>query len=397
MYCIRKKCLLFQTLRFILCRMKMRVRALILKNERFDNGLTQKNWDYNQMAFDPARRRGWISFDCLAYNPADDCVYCGLTDFNNDIFYRYHRRENRFESLNFQSIAEAHDAKFHRSLERDPGDGVLWAATALLHDVDRYRDAPGGAIVRFDPRICQLQKLCIPIPHAYIQSLVLDHQRGLLHGVTFTPEKLFTYDIETGAVRDHGLIGSGVELGQPEKPVLDQKGRLWCTWGVTRAFMSDTGPHPIRLLCLTPDTGEIVFYQHGLPPLGSYDKGHVEGMLSARDGFVYVGSRLGGFYRLNPDNAEVKYLGKPVPGERMTSMVESSDGSIYIACGRPDAYLVRFRPGPDAFEVLGLIKDEKTGEKAHQIHDLCMVTDDTFYAAENDNFSRSGYLWECRL
>ena len=376
--------------------MALKVRALILKNEKFEDLHDQHDWDYSQMTAHRGRARNWISFDSLAYNPADDCVYCGITDFSNDIFYRYRRSTAAFECLNFQSVTDRYDAKFHRSLELD-ADGVFWAATAMLHDVDRFAEAPGGAIVRYDTRSGKLEKVAVPFPHVYIQSLVLDRERRLLHGVTFTPERLFTYKIETGEVIDHGPIGSAIEMAQPESPVLDARGRLWCTWGVTRAFMDSTGPHPIRLLALDPDTNAVTFYDHGIELLGRYDRGRVDSMVAGRDGFVYIGSSLGALYRLDPETAQVTYLGKPVPGERMAGMDCAADGTLYLACGRPGAHLVRFFPGGDGFEVLGPVRDDALGDRAFQVHDICIASDGTIYAGENDNFRRSGYLWECRI
>ena len=149
----------------------------------------------------------------------------------------------------------------------------------MLHDVDRYGEAPGGSIVRYDTKSGRLEKVAIPFPHIYIQSLVLDRERRLLHGVTFTPERLFTYKIDTGEVIDHGPIGSALEMAQPERPVLDSRGRLWCTWGVTRAFMDSTGSHPIRLLSLDPDTNTVKHYDYGIELLGRYDKGRVDSMV----------------------------------------------------------------------------------------------------------------------
>lgn len=376
--------------------MTLKVRALILKNEKFQDLEEQRNWDYGQMTAHRGRARSWISFDSLTYNPADDCVYLGITDFSNDIFYRYRRADSRFEGLNFPSVADRYDAKFHRSLELD-ADGVLWAATAMLHDVDRFGEAPGGAIVRYDTKSGKLEKVAVPFPHVYIQSLVLDRERRLLHGVTFTPERLFTYKIRTGEVVDHGPIGSAVEMAQPERPVLDDRGRLWSTWGVTRAFMDSPGPHPIRLLSLDPDTNKVTFYDHGIELLGRYDKGRIDTLVAGRDGFVYIGSSLGALYRLDPETAGVTYLGKPVPGERLAGMECAANGTLVLAGGRPGAHLVRFFPDEDRFEVLGRIRDEALGEEAFQVHDIAIAADGTVYAGENDNFRRSGYLWECRL
>jgi len=242
-----------------------------------------------------------------------------------------------------------------------------------------------------------MEKVCIPVPHIYIQSLVLDKKRRLLHGITFTPEMLFTYNIETGQVTDHGIIGSGIETGQPEKPALDEKGQLWCTWGVTRSFMYDTGPKPIRLLSLDPDTNKLTHYKHGVPLLGPGDNGRIDNFLTGTDGFLYLGSHAGGLYRLDTKTADVQYLGKPAPGKRMAGMKYGSDGMIYLATGLSPSHIVRFDPKKDTFEVLGPIRDQKTGDQAFQIHDMCITKDGTIYAGENDNFARSGYLWQCKI
>jgi outer membrane protein assembly factor BamB len=161
--------------------------------------------------------------------------------------------------------------------------------------------------------------------------------------------------------------------------------------------MDSTGSHPIRLLCLDTDTKKIKYYHHGIELLGRYDKGKVDGMLTGRDGQIYIGSSLGGLYRLDPQTAKVTYLGKPVPGERMAGMACGVDSEIYLACGRPKPYIVRFLPGPDTFEVLGLICDDDLGARPFQIHDICIAAEGMIYAGENDNFRRSAYLWECRI
>ena len=68
---------------------------------------------------------------------------------------------------------------------------------------------------------------------------------------------------------------------------------------------------------------------------------------------------------------------------------------ILPAAGREPA--CRNLPEKMAFEDLGEIRDDKIGDRAYRIHDICIASDGTIYAGENDNFRRSGYLWECRI
>ena len=79
-----------------------------------------------------------------------------------------------------------YDAKFHRSLERG-ADGCIYGATALLHDVDRFFDAPGGGIFRYDPRTGELTRIATPVPHTYIQSIAIDRERELIYCLCFAP------------------------------------------------------------------------------------------------------------------------------------------------------------------------------------------------------------------
>ena len=68
---------------------------------------------------------------------------------------------------------------FTRSLVRHSRDECLYAAQALLHDVDRFWEAPGASIVKYDPATGDIAKLAIPMAHVYIQSIVLDETREM--------------------------------------------------------------------------------------------------------------------------------------------------------------------------------------------------------------------------
>jgi hypothetical protein len=222
----------------------MKVKALKLQDIQYGNQWydeVEDRWEYNDFLADPAWRQGWISMDCAFYDEQYDRVYLGITSFAADIFRAYDRASGKFVDLGYDRIAHPQDAKFHRSLVKWDKDGCLYAAIALLHDVDRFWEAPGGAIVRYDPRSGDIKKVAIPLPHVYIQSICLDQERDMLYGQTFTPERMFAYDLNSGAVRDLGPIGSGMAMGQGENIELDDEGCAWCSWGVTRAWQSGPG------------------------------------------------------------------------------------------------------------------------------------------------------------
>ena len=54
------------------------------------------------------------------------------------------------------------------SIVLDHGGDEDQAIAALLHDVDRYFDAPGGALVSFDPATEELRIVARPMPHVGI-------------------------------------------------------------------------------------------------------------------------------------------------------------------------------------------------------------------------------------
>jgi len=367
-------------------------------NQWFDE--TLDHWEYDDYRADSRWSAGWISMDCCLYNDDDDRVYLGITSFVSDIFKAYDRRSRKFVDLGYERVVDPFDAKFHRSLEKGE-DGCLYAAIALLHDVDRFFEAPGGAIVKYDPASGLLTKMAIPLPHVYIQSIALDNSRDTIYCQCFPPEHLASYNILTGKTRDHGLIGSGIGgMAQGENIVLDDSGCVWCDWQVTRAWQSAPGVDAARLCKFDPEQDKIVFFRNGLPrPDGKYGSEKAEGFFNFHDGFIYASGANGSLYRIDTQTGEAKYLFTPIPDRRsrLASMALGSDGCAYGVTGRDgQCELLKFDFGGGRYELLGPIVDED-GEPCFQIHDVCLAQDGTLYACENDNPYRSGYLWEVTL
>lgn len=378
-----------------------RIRARKLVDARFADHevplVTGGVWDYADLASDRCRHwfHHWISFDCLLADDERNIVWCGLTRLNTDVFWAYDRGAGEFRSLGFARIADRFDAKFHRSLVRDRS-GLIWAATALLHEIDCWEEAPGGAVVRFDPRAEALEIVARPMPHVYIQSLQIDRQRGLLYGQTYTPEMFFRYELESGQCRVLGPLGSGVALGQSEQLAMDRRGAVWGSYAVGRAWSYARGPTEFRLWRYHPDEGRRQFFHYGLPAL--YEPGcfvKADGLCTGPDGAVYAGTAEGTLCRIDPDTCRVELLGKPAPGRRLAAMAVGPDGRLYGSCGR-DGCASLFRWDPAGRDLVNLrpIFDAECGQQAWQIHDMAITADGTIYAGENDVPYRSGYLWE---
>jgi len=378
----------------------MRVRAIKLYDACIDNwgSEIEDRYEYRDFKADDKLRVEWISFDGILCDPDSDLVYLGITSFDADIFRAYDRRTGEFVDLGFGRVADPFDAKFHRALVKSR-DGCIYGAVALLHDVDNYWEAPGGAIVRYDPATGGIEKIGIPVPHVYIQGMVIDDDRRTAYCQTFTPEYLVVFDLDTRESRILGLTGSGFDMGQGENIVLDAKGRVWGGWSVTRAWQSDAGADRFRLYRYDPEKDEIEFFRHGLPHLDRrYGYAHMDGMFAAPNGKIYCGSGEGGLFRIEPDTAEVTLIGAPVPPARIAAFGMGPDGYLYGIGGRyGNASLFRMDLETEKYELLGPLRDEDTGESAWQIHDMGITHDGVVYAGENDNPFRSSYLWEITL
>lgn len=376
----------------------MKVKAHILKNRRFDNWDSEivGRWTWHDLRADPGYYHDWISFDGVAWHPTLKQVYCGLTVLDNDIFQALDPTTGEFRSLGFQQVGDRFDAKFHRSLELDD-DGSFYCATALLHDQDVQLDAAGGKLLRFDPFTETFRLLAVPVPHHYIQSITLDRQRRIIYGFTYPGEYFFRYDIETGQSRTLAFVGNGISMCQPHHFVVDGEGVVWATWGQTRAF-EDVPVLNFHLFNYHPETDQFTWFPFGLPRATEDDLGLVDGMLLASDGMIYIGTKVASLIRLNPRTAEMELLGRPGPQSRMAGLAEGSDGRIYMACGTFDeTSIFAYDREQGEFIDHGLIYDQELGAGPVRIHDIAITEDLVIYGGENDNVTRSSYVWECRI
>jgi hypothetical protein len=383
---------------------EMQIRSHKLVTRRYSKNFWDQQisdrWNYQDFLDHSDWGRDWISFDGVVSHAGTNRVYCGLTRFDGDVFYAWDRATEKFESLGFESVMDRYDAKFHRSMELSADGGSLYLATALLHDVDRFFEAPGGGIYRHEIASGKTEKLGIPLPHNYIQSSVLDEKRGALYNMHFAPEWLSVFDLKTGTGRELGPISGGMQMAQGENLVMDDNGCVWCGWNASKAWQSSLGSDIARLCKYDPEAGKIIYYPHGLPRAdGSHGFARVEGLFNLGTGMLFASGDNGSLYRIDPESAAVKYLGTPISDRRsrLTSLVMHADGWAYGITGRDSqCQLLRFDPATEKFELGDRIVDAD-GEAMFQCHDITLTTDGVLFAGENDHPARSSYLWEITL
>ena len=381
----------------------MKIRSIKLHDNKYGSQWVDEvedRWTYDDFKADKNWRKGWISFDCSLYDSRKDWLYLGITSFDSDIFQAYDRKADKFVDLGYSKLADRFDAKFHRSLEFD-SQGCVYGAIALLHCPDKYMEAPGGTIIKYDPISGVLTKMPAPLPHVYIQSIALDKQKNIVYCLCFAPEQIISIDLNTGKVHDFGMIGSGYGMmAQGENLVLDDQGAVWSNWSLTRAWQSSAGVDAIRLCKINSGDEKITFFQKGLPtPDGSHGYAKSEGLFNLGDGHIYASGGNGSLYRIETETAEAEYLFTPIADRpsRLASLALAKDGCAYGITGRAGkCELLRFDFKNNKYELLGEIVDTE-GNSCLQIHHVSIADDGTIYACENDNPYRSSYLWEIKL
>ncbi len=379
----------------------MKIKALKLKERRFSNwhSEVQNRWDYDDLVNEPSWRQDWISFDCCLYLPDKNKLYCGLTSIDGDIFWAFDRSTRSFVNCGYRTLNRRFDAKFHRSLLQRKKDGCIYAATALLHDIDRFWEAPGGAIVRYDPKSGKIEKLAEPLPHIYIQGICIDEDLDVIYGIAAVPEHMFSYHLATGISCDLGPISSGMEFVQGQNIELDHDGCAWSAWGLTRAWQNSPGPDSKRLCKYDPKQGRTIYFKTGLPkPDNPEEYVRLDGLFNFGTGDLFATGGNGSLYRINTNTASAAYLGTPITARpsRLSSMKLAPDGYAYGVTGMEGkCEIIRFHPKTEKYELLGPVVDGE--DRCWQIHDIAVTPDGTIYACENDNPFRSSFLWEIVL
>ena len=221
----------------------------------------------------------------------------------------------------------------------------------------------------------------------------------MIYGITFTPERMFRFEIATGESIDLGPIGSGMAMAQGENIELDDEGCAWSAWNVTRAWQSSSGVDSNRLCKYDPRTGKIHYFDAGLPnPDGGYGYTKAEGIFNLGHGRLYASGGNGSLYRIDTETGVGTYLGTPIAGRRsrLAALSLGPDGAAYGVTGRDGkCEVIRFDPRTEECELLGPVADGDVS--CWQVHDVAVASDGTIYAGENDNPYRSGYLWEITL
>ena len=333
-------------------------------------------------------RRLRYSFVSMCPTPVKGKLYLGCTNGSGDLLVAFDLRTRKFRSCGFSKsgLREPDDAKVHKGITLDEQNGALYFGIATLSPLHKIFTARCGALVRYDIARRTFTELARPTRGDYYQNACFDLPRNRAY--MFTDRSNFVvYDLRRKKVLHCEAMES-----TPHNGCIDDAGGVWGTQSAFRHafFRYDPDKDKFEFPCTAfPNALEAA----GIMYAGA---GPVDSFVNGGDGFLYTGSALGEFYRLDPRSGEVEFLGKPFPDKRLPGLAIGQDGWLYLCGGNTRAsMLARYSREEARFEHLGSV-EHPDGTYCHYAHEI-VVVDGVVYVGETDNPRRSGYLWACKL
>jgi hypothetical protein len=216
----------------------------------------------------------------------------------------------------------------------------------------------------------------------------------MAYGCTYPVPWFFAFDLKARETVFSAFIGA-----LPHRSAVDGRGRVWSGYTIGADGTGDN-----YIFSYDPGDDSITWHDLQLPKCGQVDKRQIDDAITLSDGLIYFSSVDGVLARLNPEKAEIEWLGKPARGMRLCGIAEGPDKLIYLLTGA-----FYGMPGDDAptrvftfdrtkkqFHELGTIYDPECNEGCVVVHHLSIGSDGTLWVGETDNPDRSACLWECR-
>ena len=187
-------------------------------------------------------------------------------------------------------------------------------------------------------------------------------------------------------------IGSGAELTESHNPVIDDRGRVWGTYGILRAFAFETGPDSVRLFCYDPDQDKMEFLPLSLPREGC-DGNPFRRRHQRRGRLPLFGTTQGQLVRFDPEKRGAKSLYLNKTGRRLT-VWRATRPTVCSTASRARITTSSCSADTAQEALCGSGPFKRRRRRSVRIHHMIFTPDGVLYAGENDNHDRSCYLWE---
>jgi len=330
------------------------------------------------------------SFVAMRWHPKRRRLFLGCTSTGGDILVEFDPAKGTFRSCGYarSGLRGPTEDKIHKGLWLDEEEDALYFGTASLAPAPRTVGRPGGSLVRYRIAERKFERLARPVVGSHIQATIYDRARRMIYFYTLPALGFGVFDLRKRKLVRHDAMGSIPHIG-----CLDDAGGVWGTYGFSAQaffrYVPEEDRYEFPTGCVFPCAvdGANVAYK------GS---GPVDSLLNGGDGWLYAGSTLGEFFRIEPRSGKVEHLGKPFPGKRLPAMCLADDGMIYLSGGQDKKTMLgRYDRATGSIEKLGPVADRR-GRACFRAHEIAVV-DGTAYIGETDNQQRSGYLWACEV
>ena len=327
-----------------------------------------------------------IHFTGVAYDARYPVIWCGFTSFAGDLLWTFDPKTKKFASRGFTPLREKEEVKIHRGLQVGP-DGCLYFGTAALVNIPQRHEAPGGRLFRYDPSKDKYEFLGRPVPHDYIQTIDVDHKRGIIYGATYPLGHFFGWDMEKKKLLFQAYIEDW-----PHQVRVDDGGQCWATYCV-----NPRSPK-IRLLKYSPETAQLTWTDVALPGDSGQEDAGIDSFVNGGDGFLYIGTITGALMRLDPRETRAEFIIKPAPSKFFGALTPPVHGKIYgIAGGGATTQVFSYDLKSGDVVLYGSAYDKERKTSIFRPHELVMGPNRCLYCPETDNPQRQCYFWEIKL
>jgi len=279
--------------------------------------------------------------------------------------------------------------KVHNSFAMDE-NGVLYVGQGLNINWDaapysfNLRKHGGGHLFAYDTNTEKVTDFGVMIPLNAIHGITYNKKTRCIYGYTIPDNHFFRFHIDSGKVTDYGKISDYA----CHNFITDDDGNAYGAW-FKKHYSDDAElalPRIIKgtyLLKYDCAKDELIRTQNMIAYGLEYDIFANVGMdtwIRTKDGDVFGATTIGGYiFKVNNDDS-IQYVGKPVLGPRLTSMVEGEDGLIYGCGGFPHMSL--FTLNPKTYEIVdhGILSTEGQYWYMHCI----TMEDGVIYGGETD-------------
>ena len=345
----------------------------------------------------------------------------GATTGKQSYLFAYDRMINKALPLGrigkakgvYHSLAEDNEGKVYigtglnelerLNLTKDFPGGRRAIEEQLWKDIkNKYKDYEGGHLYLYDPTVgdkevyliedqAKITDLGIPVAGNSIYTINFNESMTRLYGLSYPDAHLFSYDLKTKQMADHGPWLKKQSYAGPERSWRSVPRSLVAGKGGKMYSSGDDG----LITCFDPKTERI--FQTTLRIPGEYWEAWnyygfpvIEQLLKLENGMVYGSTSDGFIFKLDMEHNKLSNLGKPRWSRRVRGMALGPDERLYMICGEFEetckmySYDLSGDEGFLEYGVLGVDRSPYYAKRPYQFDAMVTGMDGSIFIGESD-------------